>query len=488
MKRYTRIFLPACLIFVTGLYLLSGCSSPKKSRQEHPNLVIVFPDQFRAQSQGFMGMESVQTPNIDRFAKQSLVLVQMASNYPLCSPTRAMLMSGKYPHANGVLGNCNSRSAPYGYELKTDERTWSDILKEKGYSLGYIGKWHLDNPHEPYVDCANNKTETKWNEWCPPERRHGFDFWYAYGTYEFHRRPMYWTTRAGRDGFHYVDQWGPEHEADMAIRYIHNEGDSFRVAGRPFALVVAMNPPHTPYDAVPEKYKDIYRDIPVEELCKQPDIAPAGTQWGDYYRRNVKNYYAQITGVDEQFGRILQALQEAGIEKNTLVVFMSDHGNCLGMHGMKTKNNYYEESMRIPFIIRWPGKIWPRKDDLLMSVPDIYPTLLDLMGFKKDIPKDVQGVDYASIFLYVKGTRPQSQLYIRIPAGHPELGIRGIRNHRYTLAIIKNEDGTVETVLFDNRNDPYQLENIAAEHPEITEKLKSELKEWLDDTDDPWGE
>ncbi len=473
------------MIVIIGAHLFFSCSSPGK---RHPNLVIVFPDQLRAQAQGFMDLEPVLTPNIDRFASQSLVLTQMVSNYPLCSPTRAMLMSGKYPHANGVLNNCNSRSAPYGYELKTGERTWPDILKEKGYSLGYIGKWHLDNPHEPYIDCANNKGDTKWNEWCPPERRHGFDFWYAYGTYDYHLRPMYWATRAGRNGFHYVDKWGPEHEADMAIRYIMNEGDSFRVAGKPFVLVVAMNPPHMPYGAVPEKYREIYGDIPVEALCEQPDIPPAGTRWGDYYRKNIKNYYAMITGVDEQFGRIVGALEAAGLQENTIVIFMSDHGNCLGMHDMISKNNYYEESMRIPFIIRWPKKISPRRDDLLMSVPDIYPTLLDLMGYGKDIPEDVMGVDYASLFLDVKGTRPNSQLYINVPAGRPGLGIRGVRDHRYTFAITKNEDGSEETVLFDNRYDPYQMKNITGDDPATVKEMKIMLDEWLKKTEDPWRE
>ncbi len=471
---------------IAGLFMFFGCSSPEKASKEPPNLVIVFPDQLRAQALGFMDMESVRTPNIDRFASQSLVLSQMVSNYPLCSPTRAMLMSGKYPQSNGVLSNCNSYSTPYGYELKTDERTWSDVLKEKGYSLGYIGKWHLDDPHEPYIDCANNAREPKWNEWCPPERRHGFDFWYAYGTYDRHLRPMYWTTRAGRNGFHYVDQWGPEHEADLAIKYINNEGDSFRTTGKPFALVVAMNPPHMPYEAVPDRYKDLYKDIPVEDLCKQEDIPPPGTKWGDYYRKNIKNYYAMITGVDEQFGRILEAIEEAGLGKNTLVIFMSDHGNCLGMHDMISKNNYYEEAMRIPFIIRWPQNIPPRRDDLLMSVPDIYPTLLHLMGFEKDVPSDVEGTDYASVFLNVKGARPGSQFYIKVPVGHPELGIRGVRNQRYTLAITAGEDGSKETVLFDNRNDPYQMKNIAVDHPEVVREMKDRLGEWLSKTKDPW--
>ena len=133
--------------------------------------------------------------------------------------------------------------------------------------MSYVGKWHLDAPLEPYVASSNNTAEMAWNEWCPPERRHGFDSWYAYGTYDQHTRPMYWAEETERDEAFYVDQWGPEHEADCAIAYIRNEGGGYRDEGEPFALVVAMNPPHMPYELVPEKYVayydgKTYRDLP----------------------------------------------------------------------------------------------------------------------------------------------------------------------------------------------------------------------------------
>ena len=107
-----------------------------------------------------------------------------------------------------------------------------------------MGKWHLDNPRIPYIDVKNNQGQVKWNEWTPPDRRHGFDFWYAYGTYDYHDRPMYWSNEASRDSFHFVDQWGPEHETDLAIAYLKNKENKFRDANKPFALMVSMNPPH----------------------------------------------------------------------------------------------------------------------------------------------------------------------------------------------------------------------------------------------------
>lgn len=452
-----------------------------------PNLLVVLADQMRGQAMGFLGEEPVRTPAIDRFAAQSLVLTDAVASYPLCSPSRAMLMTGIYPHTNGVIANCTSESEPYGVELRAHDRCWSDVLKEEGYCLGYIGKWHLDSPRAPYVDCANNRGETKWNEWCAPVRRHGFDFWYAYGTYDEHTRPMYWRTDARRDQFHYVDQWGPEHEADLAIRYLRNRGGEYRDPSMPFGLVVATNPPHMPYELVPARYVEPYANVGIEELCGRPNIPPPGAPWGEYYRSSIRNYYAMITGVDRQFGRILESLDEEGLAGDTIVLFTSDHGNCLGIHNEISKNNFYEESLRVPFLIRWPDRIPPKRDDLLLSMADVAPTLLDLMGFASDIPGGVEGRSRASIFRGGDGPRPRSQLCMSIPAEHPAFGWRAVRTGEHTYAIRSMPGARDETFLFDNRDDPYQLRNVAGERHDLVRELREELYRWIEATGDPWG-
>ena len=473
------------LIILIGGSLLFGCSSKNEETATAPNLIIIYPDQMRGQAMGFVGKEPVFTPNIDGFAEESLVLTNAISNYPICSPTRASLMTGKYAQQHGVWSNCNSISSPFGYELKESARTWSDVLNDQGYSLGYIGKWHLDNPYEPYINSSNNDGKVKWNEWTTPSRRHGFDFWYAYGTYDQHNKPLYWNGTAARNDFKYVDQWGPEHETDLAIQYLKNEDKSYRNPDEPFALMVSMNPPHMPYEAVPDKYKERYADIPIEELTMSPNIPDSGTKWGDYYREKIRNYYAMITGVDEQFGRILETLKEQGLDKNTIVLFSSDHGNCLGIHDKVSKNNHFEESVRIPFIIRWPGRINPGTDNLLISTPDVYPTLLSLMGLKEFIPEQVDGTNFSSIFFTGEGERPDSQLYMGVPPGKEDMGRRGVRTHRYTLMINK-ENNLTEIDLYDNRTDPFQLNNLSDTRNDLVEELSVELKYWLEETNDPW--
>lgn len=170
--------------------------------QTSPNLVFIMADQYRGDALGCLGKEPVKTPCLDHLASEGVLFTNAVSSYPVSSPARAMLMTGMYPLHNKVTGNCNSQTAPYGVELPQEARCWSDVLKDMNYRTGYIGKWHLDSPYKPYVDTYNNRGKVAWNEWCPPERRHGFEYWTAYGTYDYHLKPMYWDTTAPRDSFY----------------------------------------------------------------------------------------------------------------------------------------------------------------------------------------------------------------------------------------------------------------------------------------------
>ena len=458
-------------------------------KKQTPNLVFVFPDEFRQQAIGFMDQDPVVTPNLDGFAGESLVLTQAVSNCPICSPYRGMLFTGKYPLANGLVSNCYSETIPYGIELKEDERCLTDVLHDASYHQGYIGKFHLHLPkaeHIPYTEGWRGEPGegTFWDSYTPPgPGRHGIDFWYSYGCCDQHLTPHYWTGDAPVDQRIDVSEWSVKHETDVAIDYIRNAGGTFRDPKKPFALFIAHNPPHMPFDQVPPEYLASYANKDTAELLNRPNLT--GDEDHPAYG-SVRNYFAAITGIDQQFGRLLAVLDEENLADDTIVVFTSDHGEMMGSHGLMGKDVWYDESLLIPFMIRWPGEIIPGREDLLFSTPDMMPTLLGLMGLVETVPATVEGLDYASVFLGQPCDRPSSAFYFfsapQFP-GRPER--RGVRTDRYTFVVIRHAQGD-EFVLHDNLNDPYQCENIAEQRPDLVRSLIRELNDWLIKTNDSW--
>ena len=452
-----------------------------------PNLLFVFPDQFRRQALGFMRQDPVITPHLDRFAVDGLVLTQAVSNCPLCSPYRASLLTGKYPFGNGVVTNCNSASP--AMELGVHDSCLSDVLRRAGYDCGYIGKWHLEAPHPPYVEPPRDDDDLVWDEFTPNgPRRHGFAFWHSYGCCDAHLAPHYWDNDAPRDRPLRVDDWSPRHEADVAIDFLRRHAPGPNGASRPFALFVSMNPPHTPFEQVPPEYVARYGEATPRELLNRPNVDlrrdSAATQRA---ARSVKNYFAAVTGVDEQFGRIVGALDELGLREDTIVVFTSDHGEMMGSHDLMHKTYAYEESLGVPFILRWPGRVTARHDDLLLSVPDLMPSLLGLMGLAHRTPHGVEGVDLSPAFMGGNPRRPESATYFRILPALPRAGSRGLRTSRYTYAIDAAEEAPGFRVrLFDNRDDPYQLRDVSVAQSRLTRELHGHLRDELTRVGDTW--
>ncbi len=457
---------------------------------KRPNIVYVFPDEYRQQAMGFMNEDPVITPNLDAMSKESLVLTRAVSNFPICSPYRAMLFSGKYPISNGVYGNCCSNVIQYGIELKADERCISDVLADNGYSTGYIGKYHLDLPkeeHIPYTEGWRGEPGkgTYWDTYTEPgPRRHGFQFWHTYGCCDNHLHPHYWVGNAKVDERLDVDCWSTEHETDVAIEFLENRDGQCRDNDKPFALFVAHNPPHMPFNQVPDRYKDMYAD---KDPCSLLNRGNVEVDPDKAWVQNVADYFAAVTGVDDQFGRILTCLKEQGLENDTILVFTSDHGEMMGCHGQPCgKSVWYNESMLVPFLIRWPGKLKPRQDDFAFGAPDIMPTLLGLVGLQSEIPDDVEGIDQSALFLDPSAKRQSSSFYFWTKPEHPAGdGRRGVRTERYTF-VATMEDGDVSYLLHDDETDPYQLANVYGENPEVDSFLLSELHGWLERTGDPW--
>lgn len=449
---------------------------------QHPNLLFIFPDQYRAHAMGFMGEDPVLTPHLDRLASESVVCVNAVSTMPLSSPYRGMLMTGKYPHHNNVQTNCNTYANRFGTCLREDETAFSDILDAAGYYCGYIGKWHLDQPEGP---LSRSWQTAEWDAYTPPgPRRHHFRYWCSYGCHNRHMDPYYWLNDAEQADTTFARKWGPEFEADRAIDFIRAAGTaSARDRSKPWALFVSMNPPHGPYSAVPERYKALYRDIPVDSLLVRPNV-PEGAR-GNAGRANVRDYFACITGVDEQVGRILEALEASGQAANTIVVFTADHGEMMGSHGMMQKVVYYDESIRIPFLVRWPEGLEPKVDSLPLGVPDVMPTLLGLAGLGEAIPDGVEGSDLSDVLSGKSDERPEFALYVKPGENVQQSNARGLRTTRYTF-VMTVARGALTCRLYDNVEDPYQMNDLAAARPDLVETFSEKLLSRLAELQDPW--
>lgn len=451
------------------------------------NLLYIFADQWRAHAVGAAGEDSVRTPNMDRFAGKSMAFDNAISTYPLCSPHRASLLTGKYPYCCGMWTNCKI-GLDETLMLKPQEITISDVLHDEGYAMAYIGKWHLDASELNFSDHPESGAG-EWDAYTPPgERRHHFDYWYSYGAMDDHLSPHYW-----QDDERQVrkEQWSPEHETDVALRYLRD-----RNREKPFGMFLSWNPPHPPYDLLPEAYKEAFKGRTLDFR----ENVPEELRKNEKFLKKFREYYGAVEGLDVQFGRIMDYLEQEGLIEDTIVVLSADHGDCMGSHGLMGKNIWYEESIRIPFYISGPG-IMPGHTDALLASQDHMPTLLELLD--APVPDTVQGVSLAactkgespevepdSVFLcMLPGMPDMVDRYRKIGLNSKSYGWRGLRTRECTYVVDNGtEPGTKPVrLLYDNVNDPYQQDPVALDREdERAVFYDRKLKNYLDQINDPF--
>ncbi len=435
-----------------------------------PNLLFIVADQFRAMCLE-PGGDPVSTPFLDALAADGVSLAHAVSSYPVCSPHRAMMMSGQHPASNGVTHNVNSETAAWGVGLNPNAPSWAAVLKEAGYNTGYIGKWHLEAPvSEDAVHGTGPLDDGRyWDAYSPLDRRHGFDFWYSYGCCDEHLTPHYWTSDAERHQRVDVTGWSAAHETDVALDFLHSAASGSGEA--PFAVAVSYNPPHQPFDQLPPGYDASYGRLTAEELLRRPNVE-LDSAIGQAAATIAPLYYAAVSAIDAQVGRLLAALNELELTQNTLVIFTSDHGQQMGSHGLLYKNVPFEESMRIPFVVRGPvGFSVSAAATTVLSSVDIAPTLLGLLDLSHKIPAQMQGKDLAPLLRASTGaetvTGPgatsdagASALYYYYPRDADDVDIRGLRSPNTKFIARFHPAGGLATALYDLAADPYELNNI----------------------------
>ena len=446
-----RRFLSAGVGALAGL----SCSQepPPAAEPKRPNILFLLPDQMRAQALGCMGNPDVRTPHLDRLASQGVLFRNTFANSPVCCPARATLLTGKYAHTNGMIAN--------DLRLRESETTVAELLRDAGYRTGFVGKWHLDGGKRlpGYVP--------------PGPRRQGFEFWAANECSHQHFDTQYF-----RDSDQPVPIEGFEAETwtNLGIEFLRQTQSD----DRPFFLTIQMGPPHDPYIA-PEEYRSTYDP---QALAMRPNWKESPELPG---RDDIASYYAMITAVDDQIGRLMATLDELGLAEDTIVWVSSDHGDMMGSQGMRLKRKPWEESIRVPGIVRYPRKVLgARTTDALLSHVDFAPTWLALCGI--EAPQAMQGTDLSAVVLGQTEQGPDSaffQIFGPYHAGGAVAGWRGIRTARHMYARYEKEPW----VLYDLQEDPYELNNLAADPAAapVREELEQRLADWMERTGDSWS-
>jgi arylsulfatase A-like enzyme len=460
---------------------------------DRPNIVFIMSDDHAAHAIGAYGSRVNQTPNIDRLAREGMRFDNVFVTNSICTPSRATILTGQYSHVNGVT---------MFNRFDSSRRSVASLLRDGGYFTGMIGKWHLGS--DPV----------------------GFDRWEILPGQGAYDNPVLYTATGERT---YTGRYVTDVVTDLALEFIKN-----RPRGKPFFLMLHHKAPHRPWepseayraqfanrwipepptlfdsyatrsDALRENRQRVADDLTRRDLKLEP---PAGlarealatwlstkpdavtvTRGGQpvaltgedlvrwKYQRYMQDYLATIQSVDENVGRLLDYLRSAGLSKNTLVIYTSDQGFFLGDHGLFDKRFMYEESLRMPFLIRWPDAIKPAtRSDAIAINADFAPTLLEAAGLP--VPADMQGRSLVPLF---RGRTPsgwRTSMYYRYyhdPGDHNTRAHYGVRTKSHKLIHFWKQD---QWELFDLVNDPAELHNLygVPGHEALTSSLKAELQ------------
>jgi arylsulfatase A-like enzyme len=493
-----------------GLPLLEGCA-----RESHgpPNILFIFSDDHACQAISAYGSRINQTPNIDRIASQGVIFENSFCTNSICAPSRAVVLTGKFSHVNGKIDN---RADPFD----TSQPTFNKALQAAGYQTAMIGKWHLRNDPEgfdfwkvlpgqghyynpdfriPGTDPAEVVTERIEGyvtdiitdlslNWLRSGRDPEKPFLLMCQHKAPHRNWM-----PGPDHLRtYEDVPIPEPETlfdDYSQRASPAGNQEMSIAEHFFpAYDLKITPPDPENEGDTNNWNWVWERMTEEQQAewnavydpRNEAFRASGLEGDDlvryYYQRYMKDYLRCIASVDDSVGRVLDYLDEAGLAENTLVIYSSDQGFYLGEHGWYDKRWMYEESLRMPFVARWPARIpaGTRVPQMIQNI-DYAPTFLEAAGLP--VPADVQGV---SLLPLAGGGDPGDWResiyyhYYEFPAVHMVAKHYGVRTERYKLIHYYETD---EWECFDLEADPQELVSVydAPEYATVVAGLKEEL-------------
>ncbi|MEI7834753.1 MAG: sulfatase, partial [bacterium] len=332
-----------------------------------PNIVFIFADEWRAQATGYAGDTNCKTPNLDALAGESLNFSNAVAGCPVCCPYRASLMTGQYPLTHGEYIN--------DVELNPDIDSIANAFGRSGYRTGYIGKWHLYGSPE-------GKRERR-GSYVPREYQLGFDDWWGFEcTHDYNNSWYYHNDDQTRHPWEGYDAFA---QSRAAAEYISTHARD----EQPYMLMLSWGPPHFPDHTAPEEYRARYRE---RDIILRPNVPPASQEMA---RDSLSGYYAHIAALDDCLAIVRNALRESATEEETIFIVTADHGDMMGSQGLIWKQFAFDESIRVPFLLRYPrllGNV-ARTCPVPIDAPDIMPTLLGLCG--QPVPASVEGTDWS---------------------------------------------------------------------------------------------
>lgn len=480
MNRFTRYSL---LALFAALLVLPPNAAQTQSSAKRPNIVFIMTDDHAAQAISAYGSKLIQTPNLDRLAKEGMKFENCFVTNSICTPSRAAILTGKYAHMNGV---------PVFNHIDNAQPMLPKYMQTAGYHTGMIGKWHLggQDPKRP-------------DEGKPA----GFDYWNILPGQGAYFDPVMIENGERKK----LTGYTTDIITDLSINFLKN-----RPQDKPFFLMYHHKAPHRPWQPdekhrkqyenyeppIPATFDDDYKgkadaarqstmhidaDLNETDTKMKPPEGLTGAalkRWK--FKRYMQDYLACVQSVDDNVGRFLDWLEKNGLAENTIVIYTSDQGFFLGEHNFFDKRFMYEESLRMPFMIRWPGKIKAGSvsKGMILNV-DFAPMMLDAAGVK--VPADMQGRSFLPL---LAGGTPRDwrrSMYYRYyhPGHHNVAAHYGVRTDRYKLIFFNKLN---QWELYDLQKDPIEMRNVYSDpaYQKTVEQLKKEmdrLKKELKDED-----
>ena len=421
---------------------------------DKPNVIVFFTDQQRWDTTGVHGNPLDLTPNFDRMAQNGTHAFNSFTCQPVCAPARASLQTGLYATQTGVFRN--------DLELPPETRTLAHHFREAGYRTGYIGKWHLAL-EEPVTEA----------------RRGGYEYWLAANALEHSSQPYDTIVYDNDNNPVKLPGYRVDALTDAAIRYIDANRDN------PFYLFLSFLEPHHQNDiddyVAPDGYRERYEDKWVP-----PDLAALDGSTSEH----LAGYCGAVKRLDEALGRLMDALKSLDLDKNTIVLFTSDHGCHFKTRNWEYKRSCHESSIRVPTAFHGPGFDSGGEIRELVSLVDLTPTILDAAGLP--VPDEMQG---RSILPLLSGNRESwpDEVYIQISESEVA---RAIRTRRWKYCVVAPDkepwgdpvsESYVEKYLYDLEADPHELTNLAGteSHKEVAEEMRDRLTRRIIEAGEP---